>query len=228
MPVETCPLCLRMYAHLNQHLVVENKEERKLLLAIESGRINARMCKCPIVGCDKFSNRLDQHVRTHSKISLVAQDDALRRCKRREIIMKLTALRASNPAVPMVSTLDLEEHHHPEKADVPPDQENLEEEECDHTGCKSQKNLLSRSGGRPEQKGRRYRILKRSSASLGATRLGQVTQKLLSSSYVDAPAEEALEATEQPSSQSDPSASQAARRVQWQGDPHQRRYALHL
>ncbi|XP_016419932.1 interferon-induced very large GTPase 1-like [Sinocyclocheilus rhinocerous] len=42
MPVETCLLCLRMYTRLSQHLViihkVENKEKRKLLLAIETGR----------------------------------------------------------------------------------------------------------------------------------------------------------------------------------------------
>lgn len=58
---------------------------------------------------------------------------------------------------------------------------------------------------------RRYWILKRRSASLGAARLGQVAQKLLSSlgpdDEDDTPAEEALEAPEQPSLPSEPSAS---------------------
>ncbi len=144
MPVETCPLCMRMYARVSQHLniihKVKNKEERKLLLAIESGRINARAGNCPIAGCGKFSNRLDRHIRTHSEISAVAQDDAILKCKRRVVIQKLTILRASNPAIPMVSTLDLEEYMQPEEPEMPPDQEELDEEECSNAGCKRLKN----------------------------------------------------------------------------------------
>ncbi|RXN16065.1 ATP-dependent DNA helicase PIF1-like protein [Labeo rohita] len=124
---------------LSQHLVLthkaENKEERRLLLAIESGRINARPGSCPIVGCGRFCNRLDRHIHTHSEISAVVQVNAVLQCKRRVVISKLTALRASNPAVPMVSTLDLEEHQHLEDPNVPPDQEELEEEECSNPGC---------------------------------------------------------------------------------------------
>ncbi|KAL1249391.1 hypothetical protein QQF64_020396 [Cirrhinus molitorella] len=183
MPVETCPLCMRMYARLSQHLSlmhhVENKEERKLLLAMESGRINARVGKCPIAGCGKFSNRLDLHVRTHTEISLVAQDQVLLQCKRKEIISKLTALRASNPKIPMVSTLDLEEHCQPEDAWVPLSAEDLEEEECDKEGCKAQKDLLRRHVADLQKQcdvlteslrtvTKRYRVLKRKSASLGA------------------------------------------------------------
>ncbi|RXN13326.1 ATP-dependent DNA helicase PIF1-like protein [Labeo rohita] len=118
---------------LLQH--AENKEERRLLLAIESGRINARPGSCPIVGCGRFCNRLDRHIHTHSEISAVVQVNAVLQCKRRVVISKLTALRASNPAVPMVSTLDLEEHQHLEDPNVPPDQEELEEEECSNPGC---------------------------------------------------------------------------------------------
>lgn len=227
MPVETCPLCMRMYARLTQHLVIthkiENKEERRLLLAIESGRINARAGNCPIPGCGKFSNRLDRHIRTHSEISAVAQDDAILQCKRRVVIQKLTVLRASNPAIPMVSTLDLEEYQQPEEAEVPPDQEELEEEQCSNTGCKRQKEFLRSQVVNLNKQvdilteslkniTRRYRILERRSVPLGAVRVGLVARKLLSSlgpeEEEDAPTEEILEAPDQPSTSSEPSAIQ--------------------
>lgn len=196
MGVETCPLCMRMYARLSQHLTVthkvENKQERKLLLALESGRVDARAGMCPVPACGKFSSRLDRHIRTHSEISLVAQDEALRLCKRRQILSKLTVLRATNPDVPMVSTLDLEELQELEEATFHPDEEELEEEECANQGCKRQKDLLRTQVVDLNQQvdiltdslrkvTRRYRILKRRSASLGATRTGQVVRKLLSS-----------------------------------------------
>ncbi|RXN15049.1 hypothetical protein ROHU_028371 [Labeo rohita] len=225
MPVETCPLCLRMYGRLSQHLIlthkVENKEERRLLLAIESGRINARAGNCPIVGCGKFSNRLDRHIRTHSEISAVAQDDAILRCKRRVVISKLTALRASNPAVPMVSTLDLEEHQQLEGPDVPPDQEELEEEECSSAVCMSQKKFLrSQVADLNKQVDiltdslknvtRRYRMLKRKSTPLGAVRVGQVARKLLSSLGPEEEdvAEEVLDDPAQTTTPGEPSTSQ--------------------
>ncbi|CAM4570927.1 unnamed protein product [Leuciscus chuanchicus] len=146
MPIETCPICLRSYARLGPHLVVthgvKNKEERKLLLAMESGRVNARAGLCPVPACNKFSNRLDRHIRTHSEVSVGVQDEALRFCKRRVCLSKLTALRASNPAVPMVSTLDLEEQRLMEEdPSCPQDPEDLEEE-CEKAGCKQVKSLL--------------------------------------------------------------------------------------
>ncbi|XP_039550555.1 uncharacterized protein LOC120495189 [Pimephales promelas] len=147
MPAETCPLCLQSYARLGQHLVVthcvKNPEERKLLLAMESGRVNARAGLCPLPACGKFSNRLDRHIRTHSEVTAGMQDEALRYCKRRVCLEKLTALRASDPAPPMVSTLDLEQQQFIEEdPSNPQDPETLEEEECDKQGCKNVKELL--------------------------------------------------------------------------------------
>ncbi|KAK7172392.1 hypothetical protein R3I93_004652 [Phoxinus phoxinus] len=196
MPVETCPLCLCSYARLGQHLVtmhsVKNPEERKLLLAMESGRVNARAGLCPVPACGKLSHRLDHHIRTHSEVSEGVQDEALRFCKRRVCLAKLTALRASDPAVPMVSTLDLEQHQLMEEdTSIPQDPEDLEEE-CDNPGCKKQKELLRTQVGDLKRQvdtlsetlrmvTRRYRILKRRSTSLGSARIGQVAQRLLSS-----------------------------------------------
>lgn len=80
-----------MYTCLSQHKVIAhktaNKEERKVLLAIESGRIKA----LPILACGKFSNRLDHHICAHGKILVVAQDDALMWCKRRAVITKVVS-----------------------------------------------------------------------------------------------------------------------------------------
>ncbi|CAM4569148.1 unnamed protein product [Leuciscus chuanchicus] len=121
------------------------------------------------------------------------QDEALRFCKRRACLDKLTALRASNPAVPMVSTLDLEQHQLLEEdLSNPQDPEELEEEECDKPGCKRQKELLRAQVADLNRQvdtlsktvrmvTRRNRILKRRSTSLGSARIGQVAQRLLSS-----------------------------------------------
>ncbi|RXN39294.1 LRR and PYD domains-containing 3-like protein [Labeo rohita] len=225
MPVEICPLCLRMYGRLSQHLIlthkVENKEERRLLLAITTGRINARAGNCPILGCGRFSHRLDRHIRTHSEISEVAQDDAILCCKRRVVISKLTALRASNPAVPMVSTLDLEEHEQLEDPDVPPSLEELEAEECSNPECKRQKKFLRSQvvylnkqvdilTDSLKNVTRRYRMLKRKSTPLGAVRVGQVAQKLLSSLGPEEEdvTEEVLDAPVQTITPGEPSTSQ--------------------
>ncbi|XP_039525903.1 uncharacterized protein LOC120478182 [Pimephales promelas] len=197
MPAETCPLCLQSYARLGQHLVVthcvKNPEERKLLLAMESGRVNARAGLCPLPACGKFSNRLDRHIRTHSEVTAGMQDEALRYCKRRVCLEKLTALRASDPAPPMVSTLDLEQQQFIEEdPSNPQDPETLEEEECDKQGCKNVKELLRNQVVDLSKQvdtlsetlrtvTRRYRILKRRSTSLGSVRIGRAAKRLLSS-----------------------------------------------
>ncbi|XP_051553439.1 uncharacterized protein LOC127440720 isoform X3 [Myxocyprinus asiaticus] len=192
--VESCPLCLRMYSQLSQHLRVmhnvKNKKERKLLLALESGRINVREGRCPIPGCGKDTTRLDRHLRTHSELSKVAQNDAMMLCKRKKILSELASLRASDPEVPMVSTLDLEEDRPVlEDPEVPLDSE---EEECSNTTCKLQTQKLTSQVAdlnlqvdtlteALQNVTRRYRLLKRRSSAQASTRIGRVTQRLLSS-----------------------------------------------
>ncbi|XP_051984259.1 uncharacterized protein LOC127644880 isoform X7 [Xyrauchen texanus] len=206
---ESCPLCLRMYSHLSQHLRVmhnvKNKKERLLLLALESGRINVREGCCPMPGCGKDTTRLDRHLRTHRELSRVAQKEAMVLCKRKKILSELASLRASDPDVPMVSTLDLEEDKPVlEDPEVPLDTE----EECSNTTCKLQTQKLTSLVADLNLQvdtltealrnvTRRYRLLKRRSSAQASTRIGQVTQRLLSSLVSDDSKE--VSANEQPS-----------------------------
>ncbi|TRY98771.1 hypothetical protein DNTS_025507 [Danionella cerebrum] len=83
--------------------------EQKLLLAFCSGRINARMGNCPVQLCGKHTSRLDRHLASHKELTSRARKEAMLESKRHAIFQNLKALQASNPSVPLVSTLDLEE-----------------------------------------------------------------------------------------------------------------------
>ncbi|ROL49818.1 hypothetical protein DPX16_1189 [Anabarilius grahami] len=193
MPVGSCPLCLRMYARPSQHLVVthhvKNKEERKLLLSLESGRVNVCERRCPVPGCGKLTSRLDRHIQTHSDLSMTARMDAVLSCKRKKVLSQLSALRASNPEVPMVSSLDLEEEPKSEDTSMSLDEEESEEEQCVSAACKSQTDQLkSQISDLNLQLDTltealhkvtcRYLRLKRRSAAVGSTRIKQETQRL--------------------------------------------------
>lgn len=193
MPVGLCPLCLRMYARPSQHLVVwhhvRNKEERKLLLSLESGRVNVREGRCPLPGCGKLTSRLDRHIQTHSDLSITARMDAVLSCKRKKVLSQLSALRASNPDVPMVSSLDLEEEPKSEDTSMSLEEEEREEQ-CVNAACKSQRDQLKSQISdlnlqldtlteALQNVTRRYLRLKRRSAAKGSTRIKQETQRLL-------------------------------------------------
>ncbi|KAI7789481.1 hypothetical protein IRJ41_011755 [Triplophysa rosa] len=135
---DTCPLCDREYSQLSQHLKlthkVHNLEERRLLLALESGRVKVREGRCPVPGCLKLSKRVDRHLQGHSELSAKARRMAFAACKRQKIFAQLAALRASDPVVGMVSTLDLQEEEETGSE--------AEEEDCGSEGCRSQKAQL--------------------------------------------------------------------------------------
>lgn len=140
-----CPLCYRSYSQLSQHLKVSHKvrnvDERRLLLALESGRVNVRKGRCPVAGCNKETSRLDRHLRRHSELTAKARRVAFADCKKAKVIRDLAVLRASNPVVPMVSAFDLEE----EGAAAPEGEEEREEDEDEHDcteRCKRQKTRL--------------------------------------------------------------------------------------
>ncbi|XP_055038268.2 uncharacterized protein [Misgurnus anguillicaudatus] len=113
MAFQLCPICLKEFAQLSQHLRVThqiiNVEERRLLLALDSGRISFRVGCCPIIGCGKDTMRLDRHLKRHRKLSQKALQNIVMEWKKKKIMSQLAALRASNPRTPMNSTLDLKD-----------------------------------------------------------------------------------------------------------------------
>ncbi|KAA0718918.1 hypothetical protein E1301_Tti007765 [Triplophysa tibetana] len=113
MGVALCPVCLNRYSQLSQHLRVfhrvVNGEERRLLLALESGRIEYRTACCPVLGCGKDTTRLDRHLKSHTELSKEDYQNAVDEIKKNKIMAHLAALRASNPKPPMATVLDLQE-----------------------------------------------------------------------------------------------------------------------
>lgn len=108
-----CPLCPHQSLSLPKHLRgkhdVANVDERRLLLALASGRVNIRNSACHIPGCNVGPLRLDRHLRTqHPELSMAQREKEIAAAKRKVIIKLLCTLRATHPAVPMVTTLDLD------------------------------------------------------------------------------------------------------------------------
>lgn len=181
-----------MYARVSQHLQVyhkvENKDERKLLLSLESGRVNVRSSVCPVAGCGKSTTRIDRHLKSHTELSTATKDNALQLCKRKRVLAQLAALRATEPEVPLVSTLDLLPDI--EDANVPFEEE--EEEECSNPGCKEKVERLKIEKSRLNMSvetlttavrdvTRRYCRLQRRSVPKASGRLSEATARLLSS-----------------------------------------------
>ncbi|KAJ4921925.1 hypothetical protein JOQ06_022189 [Pogonophryne albipinna] len=138
-----CPLCNREYTALNQHLrvshLVKNIEERGKLVLLASRRLNIRLEACPVQSCDaQKGTRLDRHFkRSHTELSDGAKTQMLDNLKRRLILGTLGPLRASNPSVPMVSTLDLDEAAGLEE-EKEVEEEEGEEGECQVTKLKAE------------------------------------------------------------------------------------------
>lgn len=204
MPIESCPLCYRMYVWLGQHLTVmrsvKNKVEKKYLLALESGRVKVRQ------GAARR-----RPVWSHTELSATARDDTIISCKQRKILEILGALRASNPEVPMVSTLDLEaalpDMEDPSTAALHPKEER--EEECSSRACKRVvKRLRAENADLNQQVDQltetlravthRYHVLRHKYEAKGSERIKQVARRLLSSLR---PEEEENEEEEQPTAQ---------------------------
>lgn len=110
--VSACPLCGQMYVALANHLrrghSVRNNEERSILLKLCTGRIPIREQPCPVPGCFYHSSRLDKHLESgHSELTDSRWKAFCTDLKRRTAIAMLAKLRASQPAVAMATTLDI-------------------------------------------------------------------------------------------------------------------------
>lgn len=189
-----CPICSRSNAQLSQHLRVfhrvRNLKERKLLLALESGRVKFREGKCSVPGCDKTTTRLDRHIKTHTELTKADQRQAIRVFKRRVILQELAALRASNPDVPMASKLDLVEVDDP----MPVLEE--QEEEFQNTRCQRRakevadlNEQVDTLSGALRDLSHRFRILKRKSVPTPSAQVKRVTKTLLSALETTEPEE---------------------------------------
>lgn len=111
--VSFCPICGKMFAALANHLrrghSVANGKERSILLKLGTGRIPIRLEPCPVPGCPYKSSRLDKHLDNgHGELSHAALKAYTDQAKRNKAVALLAQLRASNPVVPMASTLDID------------------------------------------------------------------------------------------------------------------------
>lgn len=188
-----CPICFQTYAQLSQHLRifhrVKNLKERKLLLALESGRVNFREGECSVPGCNKTTTRLDRHIKTHKELTKAAQRHAIKEFKRRVILQDLATLRASNPAVPMALHLDLVDLGGPM---LVPEQE----EECQNPCCQRHAKEVADLNeqvdtlrGALRNLSRKYRLLKRKTAPTPSAQV-KVTKTVLSTLEVTTPEQE--------------------------------------
>jgi len=121
------------------------------------------------------------------ELSRAERDNTLQTVMRKKIISQIAALRDTNPAVPLVSTLDLLPEI--EDPDVPL---NEDVEECSNPDCNERVEKLRLENSNLNQSvdtlttalrdiTRRYCLLKKRSASKGAGRLSKATRRLISS-----------------------------------------------
>lgn len=203
----SCPLCSNTYAQLSQHLRVTHKglnvTERRLILSLELGRVHYREGTCVIPGCGKKSSRLDRHIQGHTELSKAAQQDAIRDCKRKKVLEQLAALRASCPAIPMATFLDVDEA------------QNFWDEAEERPGPKiadlnKQNDTLATTLREVTQ---RYRKLKRKVASLPSTQMSLVTKRLLSTLEAEEVGEPSREPSEEATGQPSVEPSEGCARV---------------
>nr|XP_029484661.1 uncharacterized protein LOC115106237 [Oncorhynchus nerka] len=107
--VRSCPLCYKVVIGFSQHLRyihhVRNSEERVLLCNWQSGLVNVRQEQCPVTGCSTHLSRLDWHIDSHTELYRQVLEDLWRRLT----MERLAAWRASIPAFPLATDLDIVE-----------------------------------------------------------------------------------------------------------------------
>lgn len=195
MVFRECPLCQKGYSQLSQHLTVThkvcNKEERKLLLAIPSGRVDVRIGVCPVDACGKSTTRMDRHLVSHKELKAAAQKKIFLDLKRRKVIESIVKLRATNPVLPVVSTPDLKDQV-----------KEGEEEECMNQRCRERMADLSQQVNTQSEALRvltqHFRMLQRRVRVFYSGQVSSVTGRVLSGAE---PVEEEEPAGEGPQDQ---------------------------
>ncbi|KAJ8390490.1 hypothetical protein AAFF_G00102870 [Aldrovandia affinis] len=149
---------LTVARHLRVAHQVANAKERDILTKLATGHINLRKCRCPVPGCHFHGQKLDRHlVAIHTELSEKRRQAYSVRAKKEEAIDQLGKLRASDPAIPMVSQLDVQASEG--GSPVPSHQEESEEEEghCNNPACKRQKQALEKKNSNLETELNRLR-----------------------------------------------------------------------
>lgn len=119
--VGECPLCNKLLRVVSKHLKqfhhVDNVKERGILNNMATGRVKLGGGVCPILQCNTYVLHLEKHIRAHSDVTQHRIKREVGRLKKETGLAQLAALRASDPAPPMVSRLDLqqEEEEDPEE-----------------------------------------------------------------------------------------------------------------
>lgn len=118
--VPFCPVCGRLYAALSNHLKrnhnVTNAEERGILLKLGTGCIQIRRNPCPVPGCTYHSSRLDKHLECgHAELSATAIKRYTHATKRKKAVSLLAELRATQPTIPMATSLDIDVEEGPDE-----------------------------------------------------------------------------------------------------------------
>ncbi|XP_071212204.1 uncharacterized protein [Salvelinus alpinus] len=87
-----------------------NSEERVLLCNWQSGRVSVRQEQCPVTGCSTLLSRLARHIDSHTELNRAQRRQVLEDLRRRLTMERLAALRASIPAIPLATDLDIVEN----------------------------------------------------------------------------------------------------------------------
>ena len=79
-----------------------------LLVGLANGNVNCNKEPCPVPTCHHTSQSLNLHLKSHWEVSLQDRKDFMAQLKRTVTTRMLAELRATDPMLPLRSTLDLE------------------------------------------------------------------------------------------------------------------------
>ena len=106
-----CPECNRRFVLVSKHLRVThkmaNREERRIVNSISTGKILLPPGRCPIRPCLGIKKHPVKHIKNHKSMGERIKNKIIRSLKLKEGKKQLANLRASNPQPPLTSTFDL-------------------------------------------------------------------------------------------------------------------------
>nr|XP_020444851.1 uncharacterized protein LOC109953725 [Monopterus albus] len=144
-----------MSNHLQYGHGVLNLQERQLLLNLASNRVNRRLQACPV--CNYNTTRLDQHIPIcHMELSEAQIQHYLQWGMRVRTIAFLQELRATDPAVPLASSLALGLEEEEEGGHQQGPRDMTKEPQCDNPDCVAQRRRWQQFAMEEEQRTERF------------------------------------------------------------------------